>query len=59
MKELLTVASSPHIKRPDTTRGIMSDVIIALAPAATYGCILFGCAPLRFLITSVSVAGAM
>lgn len=48
MKELLTVASSPHIKRPDTTRGIMSDVIIALAPAATYGCILFGCAPLRF-----------
>lgn len=27
---------------PDTTRGIMSDVVIALAPAAVYGCILFG-----------------
>lgn len=56
MKELLTVASSPHIKRPDTTRGIMSDVIIALAPAATYGCILFGLRALAVLITSVSVA---
>lgn len=56
MKELLTVASSPHIKRPNTTRGIMSDVIIALAPAATYGCILFGLRALAVLITSVSVA---
>lgn len=56
MKELLTVASSPHIKRPDTTRGIMSDVVIALAPAATYGCILFGLCALAVLITSVSVA---
>ena len=56
MKELLTVASSPHIKRPDTTRGIMSDVVIALAPAATYGCILFGLRALAVLITSVSVA---
>lgn len=56
MKELLTVASSPHIKRPDTTRGIMSDVVIALAPAATYGCILFGLRALAVLITSVSMA---
>ena len=56
MKELLTVASSPHIKRPDTTRGIMSDVVIALAPAATYGCIPFGLRALAVLITSVSVA---
>ena len=56
MKELLTVASSPHIKRPDTTRSIMSDVVIALAPAATYGCILFGLCALAVLITSVSVA---
>lgn len=56
MKEMLTVSSSPHIKRPDTTRGIMSDVVIALAPAATYGCILFGPRALAVLITSVSVA---
>lgn len=56
MKEMLTVASSPHIKRPDTTRGIMSDVVIALAPAATYGCILFGLRALAVLITCVGVA---
>ena len=42
MKEILTAASSPHILHPDTTRGIMSDAVIALAPAAVYGCILFG-----------------
>ena len=42
MKEILTAASSPHILHPETTRGIMSDVVIALAPAAVYGCILFG-----------------
>ena len=56
MNERLTVSSSPHIKRPDTTRGIMSDVVIALAPAATYGCILFGLRALAVLITSVGVA---
>lgn len=56
MKEMLTVSSSPHIKRPDTTRGIMSDVVIALAPAATYGCILFGLRTIAVLITSVGVA---
>lgn len=56
MKEMLTVSSSPHIKRPDTTRGIMSDVVIALAPAAIYGCILFGLRALAVLITSVGVA---
>lgn len=56
MKEMLTVSSSPHIKRPDTTRGIMSDVVIALAPAATYGCILFGLRSLAVLITCVGVA---
>ncbi len=42
MKDLLSVASSPHIKHPDTTNGIMLDVILALSPAAAFGCILFG-----------------
>ena len=42
MKEMLSVTSSPHIRHIDTTRGIMGDVIIALCPAAVYGCILFG-----------------
>ena len=42
MKDILTVSSSPHLRHADTTRGIMSDVVIALSPAAFYGCILFG-----------------
>lgn len=42
MKEMLSVASSPHIRHVDTTRTIMGDVLIALSPAAVYGCILFG-----------------
>ncbi len=42
MGKLLKVTSSPHIRHEDTTSGIMLDVIIALLPAAIYGCILFG-----------------
>lgn len=42
MDKLLKVTSSPHIRHIDSTRGIMLDVIIALLPAAIYGCILFG-----------------
>ena len=42
MKEKLTAAMSPHIRHADTTRGIMGDVLIALSPAAVYGCVIFG-----------------
>ena len=42
MSNFLTVSSSPHLRHPDTTRGIMADVIIALVPAAVFGCIGFG-----------------
>lgn len=53
MKDMLTVSSSPHLKHPDTTSGIMLDVIIALAPAAIYGCILFGIRALLFIFTCI------
>ena len=33
-------SSSPHVKSPRTTRGIMIDVCIALTPACIAGCIL-------------------
>ena len=56
MKELLKVSSSPHIRHEDTTRGIMCDVIIALLPAAIYGCILFGWKALFVLITTIATA---
>ena len=42
MSKLLNVASSPHMRHPDTTRGIMLDVVIALLPAAVFGCVIFG-----------------
>lgn len=56
MKGILNVSSSPHIKHPDTTRGIMLDVIIALLPSAIFGCILFGWRAAVIIITCVCVA---
>lgn len=40
-------SSSPHVKSPRTTRGIMIDVCIALLPACIAGCILLGLAEAR------------
>ena len=56
MKKILNVASSPHLRHPDTTRGIMLDVLIALIPVSIYGCFAFG---LRAaLVLAVTVASA-
>lgn len=41
-------SSSPHIKSPRTTRGVMIDVCIALLPACIAGCILMGTANAAF-----------
>jgi len=38
----LSVSSSPHIRSSATTSRIMLDVLIALAPAAIMGCVIFG-----------------
>ena len=57
MKEILKVSSSPHIRCEDSTRGIMADVIIALCPAAIYGCILFG--PKALLLLAVTILTAV
>lgn len=54
MKELLNVNSSPHIKHFDTTRSIMLDVIIALIPAAVFGCILFGLKAVLVLLVCIA-----
>lgn len=56
MSKLLKVGSSPHIRHNDTTRGIMSDVIIALLPSAVYGCMLFGFRAFSVLVTTVITA---
>ena len=46
--EKLIISSSPHIHAKDTSQSIMRDVLIALAPAAVAGVVLFG---LNALIT--------
>lgn len=56
MREKLIVSSSPHIRHIDTTRGIMADAIIALCPAAIYGCIIFGWHALLLLLCTVAAA---
>ncbi len=53
MKKLLNVSSSPHFRHPDTTQGIMLDVIIALLPAAVFGCVVFGLRAASVLLVSV------
>ena len=58
MKNILKASSSPHIRHDDSTCGIMSDVIIALCPAAIYGCILFGIKAILLLITTIVTAVA-
>ena len=57
MKKLLNVSSSPHFRHPDTTQGIMLDVIIALLPATVFGCVIFGWR--AALVVAVSVASAV
>ena len=50
---LLKVSASPHIRHEDTTRVLMSDVIIALFPLLIWGTYIFG---LRVLtVTAISV----
>lgn len=56
MKNFLNVNSSPHIKHPDTTSGIMLDVIIALLPACVFGCIIFKWRAALLLLTCVGTA---
>lgn len=56
MKELLKASSSPHIRHPESTRGIMADVVIALLPAAVFGCILYGIHAVLVLLVCVAAA---
>lgn len=52
----LSVSSSPHIRSSATTNRIMLDVIIALAPAAIAGCVIFGWRALAVIATCVASA---
>lgn len=52
-EKMLHVASSPHVKHPDTTRSIMLDVIIALVPALIWAVYAFGWRALTLTLVSV------
>ena len=54
--EKLIVSSSPHIHSKTTTRGIMRDVLIALAPAAVASVVLFGLKALLIILVCVASA---
>ena len=49
----LTISSSPHVHSSTTTRTIMRDVLIALAPALVMSVVFFG--PRALTVTAVSV----
>ena len=52
-----TVAASPHFKSPETSQGMMRDVIIALVPALIASVAIFG--PRSLLINAVSIISCM
>ncbi|MDR2783599.1 MAG: RnfABCDGE type electron transport complex subunit D, partial [Treponema sp.] len=56
-KKLLQLSPSPHIATPASVATLMRNVIIALAPAAVFGCAIFGLPAL--LNIAVSVVSAM
>ena len=49
----LVFSSSPHLKAPKTTKGIMIDVSIALLPATIVGIVFFGLNALLTMVFSV------
>lgn len=55
---VLTCSPSPHVKASRTTRRIMIDVCIALAPACVMGCVLFGLSALLMITLSLLSAVA-
>lgn len=59
MPELLTLAPSPHLRSGVTTRRLMLDVLIALAPAAVFGVVAFGWrAAVILVLATVSAVAA-
>lgn len=56
MEMKLVASSSPHIRSPETVKGIMTDVLIALFPATLAGVIFFGYSALITIILGVLAA---
>lgn len=52
----MLLSSSPHFSSPATARGLMANVLIALAPATAYGVVLYGLPALLTVLVSVAAA---
>jgi electron transport complex protein RnfD len=50
------LSSSPHFYAPTTARRLMANVLIALAPAAAYGVVLYGVPALLTIVVAVAAA---
>ncbi len=57
MGEKLIITPSPHMKSPNTVKGIMRDVVIALLPACVVAVVFFGVK--AFLVLLVSTVSAV
>lgn len=53
MDNTVVISTPPHVKSKRTTKSIMLDVCIALAPAAIAGCVFFGWQALLIILMSV------
>lgn len=56
LPELLCVSPSPHMRKLDTVRSIMLDVIIALMPVTVWGIYKFGVGAFYVILASVLTA---
>ncbi len=57
MDELYNVSSAPHVRSPLTTRGVMTDVLVALLPTAVMGVWVHGFP--AFLVIALSMCSAV
>ena len=57
MEELYNVSSAPHVRSSLTTRGVMTDVLVALLPTAVMGVWVHGFA--AFLVIALSMCSAV
>ncbi len=55
---LALLTSSPHFSSPVNTRSIMATVLVAIAPTAAYGVVLYGVPALLTILVSVAAAVA-
>ena len=53
-ERMLTVSSSPHVRGKQTTRSIMTDVLIALLPACAVGIYVFKLRALLLMVVGVA-----